>query len=157
MIIYADSSFIVASRYRWDNFHTEALKFYDGREEDAWLWSPWHRAEVFTAVRQYARATGPKRGMTEADARAIIHRLENEVRLGYFLHMEADWRDVLRQFNELSAEHSFKIPFGSADLLHVAYALELSAELFVTFDKEQVALAQVAGLKVANPAGDWQG
>lgn len=151
MNLYADTSFIIASRFRRDNFHAEAVGFYEGREEDNWLWSPWHRAEVFTALRQYARATAPRRGMSEGDARALIHRLENEVRLGYFLHMEADWRDVLRTFNELSGAHGFTLPFGSADLLHVAYAVESAADLFVSFDEGQLALARAAGLKAVRP------
>ena len=39
--------------------------------------------------------------------------------------MEADWRDVLRQANDLSIAHSFALAVRSADLLHVAYAVEL--------------------------------
>jgi hypothetical protein len=34
----------------------------------------------------------------------------------------------------------------------VAYAKELAAELFVSFDDDQVALARAAGLKAENPA-----
>jgi hypothetical protein len=33
----------------------------------------------------------------------------------------------------------------------VAYALELSAELFVTFDRDQLELAKAAGLKAVMP------
>jgi len=44
---YADTSFLVASRFPADTFHTEAIEFYRGREEGTWLWSPWHRVEVF--------------------------------------------------------------------------------------------------------------
>jgi len=54
------------------------------------------------------------------EARRIIHRLESDVRVGYFLHMEADWRDVLRTAYDLSAEYGFSLHCRSADLLHVA-------------------------------------
>jgi predicted nucleic acid-binding protein len=40
----------------------------------------------------------------------------------------------------------------SADLLHVAYAKELSAALFVGFDDDQLALARAAGLKTLKPS-----
>jgi hypothetical protein len=151
MTIYADTSFLVASRYRRDTFHRQALDFFGEHEEDAWLWSPWHRVEVLHALRQYAQHPEPKRAIPVADAKALIHRIETDVRLGYLLHMEADWRDVLRTANELSAEHGFKLVFRGGDLLHVAYALELAAGLFVTFDERQAAIAEAAGLEAAKP------
>jgi predicted nucleic acid-binding protein len=40
----------------------------------------------------------------------------------------------------------------AADLLHVAYAKELAAETFVSFDDDQLALARASGLKTAKPA-----
>jgi hypothetical protein len=39
----------------------------------------------------------------------------------------------------------------AADLLHVAYASELGAELLVSFDDAQLALAEAAGLITARP------
>lgn len=66
--------------------------------------------------------------------------------------MEADWRDVLRTANEISLTQAFTLPCRSADLLHVAYAKELSAELFVGFDDDQLALAKSAGFKTFRPA-----
>jgi hypothetical protein len=36
-------------------------------------------------------------------------------------------------------------------MLHVAYAKEFAADLFVSFDDEQLLLAQAAGLKAVNP------
>ena len=81
------------------------------------------------------------------EARRIIHLLETEVRLGYFLHMEADWRDVLRSAYEISAEHGFEHACRAADLLHVAYAKELASDRFVSFDADQSKLAKAAGLE----------
>jgi hypothetical protein len=37
-------------------------------------------------------------------------------------------------------------------VLHVAYAKELAAENFVSFDDDQLALAATTGLKTARPA-----
>lgn len=152
MTIYADTSFLVAVKVRRDNFHKPALDYYEDSQDEFWLWSPWHRTELFHALRQYALATGGKRGMTLAEARTAIHRLEYDVLCGYFTHVEADWRDVLRTANELSAAHSFTLPFASADLLHVAYAKELAAELFVSFDDDQLSLAAASGMKTEKPS-----
>jgi predicted nucleic acid-binding protein len=157
MNLYPDTSFVVASRYRRDTFHAPALDCYADHEEDAWLWSPWHRVEVLHALRQYTQHPDTRRAMPKAEAKALIHRLEKDVRLGYLLHVEPDWQDALRTANELSAAHGFELHFRAGDLMHVAYAVELVAELFVSFDTRQLALAEAAGLTVVNPAGPGRG
>jgi len=150
-LIYADTSFLVAVKVRRDNFHELAVNYYSLNQDEPWLWSPWHRIEVFNTVRQLTQHPETKRRLQQAEARALIHRLESDVRLGYFMHLEADWRDVLGTSNELSAAHGFSLPCHSADLLHVAYAKEISAETFVTFDEDQLDLAEAAGLKAVHP------
>jgi predicted nucleic acid-binding protein len=65
--------------------------------------------------------------------------------------MEADWRDVLRTANEISIAHAFNLACRAPDILHVAYATELAAELFVSFDENQLELAKVTGLKPVRP------
>src|SRR5688572_19501018 len=150
-MIYADSSFLVALKVRRDTFHEEAMSFYQRRQEETWLWSPWQRVEVFNTIRQLTRHPDATRRLFPAEARALIHRLETDVRVGYFTHMEADWRDVLRTANEISLAQGFQMPCFAADLLHVAYAQELAAQSFVSFDNEQLALAEATGLKSVNP------
>ncbi len=151
MNLYADSSFVVASRIRHDTFHRPALQFYKGHETDVWFWSPWHRVEVLNTIRQLTRNPDRKRSLSQAEAKALIYRIETDVRLGYLLHIEADWRDVLRTASEISAENAFARSCPATDLLHVAYAKEFAADLFVSFDDEQVLLAQSAGLMAINP------
>jgi predicted nucleic acid-binding protein len=150
-MIYADSSFFVALRVRRDTFNGPALDYYETRQEEVWLWSPWQRVEVFNTLRQLVRHPEAKRRLTLAEARAATHRLETDVRLGYFSHMEADWRDVLRTANEISIAHGFDLACRAPDLLHVAYAKELTAEAFVSFDDDQLALADAAGFKAVKP------
>jgi len=74
------------------------------------------------------------------------------VRLDYFQHVEADWRDVLRRASELSIAHGFQLKCRAADLLHVAYAVEVASVVFVGFDGDQLALARAAGLQAELPA-----
>jgi predicted nucleic acid-binding protein len=148
--IYADTSFFIALRFADDAHHVAACNCLAEKEEDIFLWSPWHRLEVNNTFRQLSMGENPP--LNEAEARRIIRRLESDVRLGYFLHMEADWRDVLRTGNEISADHGFTIACRAADLCHVAYALELAAELFVTFDSDQAQLAREAGIRTVIPA-----
>lgn len=151
-MIYADTSFLIASRIRRDTNHAIALDFLLAEQDRAWLWSPWHRVEVFNTVRQLVRHPDAKRRLSEAEAKSIIHRLNADVRLGNLVHVEADWRDVLRTANEISVANGSTLACRAADLLHVAYALELSSEWFVTFDEDQEHLAKAAGLETRNPA-----
>jgi predicted nucleic acid-binding protein len=155
MMIYPDTTFWIALRVPHDVHHTAAKRFYGAHEDESLLWSPWHRVEVLNTIRQLARGDNPV--LDRAEARHLTQRLETDVRLGYFQHIEADWRDVLRCAHEISADQAFDVACRSADLLHVAYAMELGAELFVSLDQDQVALAEAAGLAVANPAGTRRG
>ena len=50
-MIYADTSFLLAMRVPSDNFHDAALGYYEANQESIWLWSPWHRVEVFNSLR----------------------------------------------------------------------------------------------------------
>jgi len=107
--------------------------------------------EVFNTIRQLTRHLETRRRLRAPEAKAIIRGLEEDVRIGYFTHMEADWRDVLRTANEISLTCAKSRPCRSADLLHVAYAIELTAQLFVSYDEDQIVLAKAAGLKTARP------
>jgi predicted nucleic acid-binding protein len=149
MNVYPDTTFFVALRFYDDTHHETATQYFQDHASDAFLWSPWHRVEVSNALRQFARGDQP--ALTAGDARRIIHRLETDVRVGYFLHMEADWRDVLRTAYEISTEHGFSFACRAADLLHVAYAKELAADCFLTFDEDQFLLAEAAGLMACKP------
>jgi predicted nucleic acid-binding protein len=80
------------------------------------------------------------------ESRQLIRLLEQEVRLGYWPHLEFDWTEAARTACELAAEHSLNMPVRSMDLFHVAIAIEVAADRFLSFDTEQNALAEAAGL-----------
>ncbi len=151
-MIYADTSFLVAARVSRDTFHKSALNYFEAQQDEVWLWSSWHRVEVFNSIRQLVRHPDSGRRLLLAEARALIRRLEADVRLGYFTHLEADWRDVLRTANETSIALAITLACCAPDLLHVAYAVELAAEYFVSFDHDQLALAKAAGLAPVRPS-----
>lgn len=152
MTLYPDSSFVVACRVPHDTWHQEGTAFFDRHQDETWLWSPWHRVEVFNSIRQLTRNPDAKRTVRQTEAKALIHRIESDVRCGYFLHLEADWRDVLRTASEISVANALERACPATDLLHVAYAVELAAEVFVSFDGDQLELARAAGLRAVNPA-----
>ena len=150
MRIYADASWWVPFKCRRDVRHQHALRLLDVHPDAHLLWTPWHRVEVLNTLRQVTR--DPDAPLPVAEAKQIIRLLEQEVRLGYYAHFEFDWRDAVRTACELSAEVGFRLRLRSMDLFHVAVAQEACAELFVSFDEDQLAVAQAASLPILNPA-----
>lgn len=144
MIAYADTSWWLAYKCSDDTHHEEALRTFDLSPEVELIWTGWQRVEVFNSLRQAERG-----GILAAGkSRAFIRALEQEIRLGYWQHVEFDWTDAVRTACELSAEHGLKLTMRGMDFFHVAVAIEAAAALFLTFDRAQAALAKRAGLRV---------
>lgn len=49
---------------------------------------------------------------------------------------------------QLAQQYAGRIAVGTLDTLHIASALELGAQRFMTFDERQAKLAKAAGLKL---------
>ena len=144
MTVYADTSWWIACKITDDANHRAAVQIFDLFPDIQVIWTPWQRVEVFNSLRQLERA-----GIIIAGkARELIRLIEQEVRLGYWPHTEFDWQDAVRTTCELSAEHGLSVPIRGMDLFHVAIAIEIGADAIVTFDQEQKALAEVAGVHV---------
>lgn len=144
MRIYADTSWWLGYKCRRDTQHATALSLFDLETGAEVLWTPWQRVEVFNSFCQAERAGLLAKG----EARQIIRLLEQEVRLGYWPHIEFDWTEAVRTAGELRAEHSLKMVVRAMDLFHVAIAIEVAAEALLSFDADQIALAEAVGLKV---------
>jgi predicted nucleic acid-binding protein len=143
---YADTSWWLGYKCRRDTQHEAALSLFERQTETEVLWTPWQRVEVFNGFCQAERAGLLRRG----ESRQIIRLLEQEIRIGYWPHVEFDWRDVVRTAGELRAEHSLKMVVRAMDLFHIAIAIEVGAEALLSFDTDQIALADAAGLAVFN-------
>jgi predicted nucleic acid-binding protein len=142
MRLYADTSWWLAYKCRRDLHHAAAITLFDQARDAEVVWTPWQRIEVFNGFRQAERA-----GLiAPGESRQLIRLLEQEVRSGYWPHVEFAWTDAVRTACELSAEHSLKMLIRGMDLFHVAIAIEIAADGFLSFDHEQNALAEAAGL-----------
>ena len=146
MRLYADTSWWLGYKCRRDLQHAAALSLFDRQPDAEVLWTPWQRVEVFNGFCQAERAGLIGKG----ESRQIIRLLEQEVRIGYWPHVEFDWTDAVRTAGELRAEHSLKLVVRAMDLFHIAIAIEIGAEALLSFDVEQTALAKAAGLMVLN-------
>ena len=146
MKLYADTSWWLGYKCRRDTQHRAALSLFDRYPDAEVLWTPWQRVEVFNSFCQAERAGL----LAKSESRRVIRLLEQEVRMGYWPHLEFDWTDAVRTAGELRAEHSLKLVVRSMDLFHVAIAIEIGADALLSFDAEQIALAEAAGLSVFN-------
>lgn len=144
MICYADTSWWLACKCTDDIHHHQAIRLFAHAPEARVVWTPWQRVEVFNAFRQSERSGIIGHGK----ARELVRLIEQEVRLGYWPHMEFDWRDAVRTACELSAEYSQSMLIRGMDLFHVSIAMEVCADAFISFDHDQIALAKAAGLRI---------
>ena len=76
---------------------------------------------------------------------------EEDLAEGRYVEADVLWRATLRRARELSQSHTPTLGCRTLDVLHVATALELGLQSFVTFDSRQRRLAVAAGLKVVTP------
>jgi predicted nucleic acid-binding protein len=106
--------------------------------------TPWHRLEVRNAI----RIAEFYKKVTRVEARSQLLQLDTDLREEVILsHVPIEWADTLRRAEGLSRDHNVLIGCSSADLFHVAAALELRCDTFYTFDARQEKLATAAGLK----------
>jgi len=61
-----------------------------------------------------------------------------------------EFRDITRvsDYQPGTLSHGLSIPMRGMDLFHVAIAIEVGADAILTFDQEQKALAEAAGIRV---------
>ena len=115
------------------------------RQGEPLPFTPWHRLEVRNAIRlavfhKLIDATQSKTQLKQVDL-----DLQDESLL---VHTPVDWVAVMREAEKLGWANTENIGCRSGDLLHVAAAVELNFELFLSFDDRQKKMAKAAGLTV---------
>lgn len=147
MILYADTSFLLASRIEQDTHHDQARAIITRYDSEDWVWCELHDAEVFCTARALTRR-GPA-ALPVHTAKAVIWRLERELRRGYFQRRELPMKDSLSRTLALSESYGWKRRHTTLDVWHVAAAWCFGANRFATFDTRQSELAEDAGLVLA--------
>ncbi len=87
-------------------------------------------------------------GWAERETTRMLAQYEANVNAGVFVFPAVDWADVHSLAARLSAAHPRSEGYRTLDVLHVATALHLRAQRFLTLDKGQAALARAVGLTV---------
>lgn len=141
MIVYADSGFLI-SLYASDS--NSALATALVRSKPVFLLTPLVELEFSNALQLLVF----RKQATPAECKAIFSQFSLDRRMGAFRAVQLTpgvWEKAAR----FSDTHSAALGTRTLDVLHVAAAVLLEPDLFLTFDKRQGKLAQAARLKVA--------
>ena len=100
--------------------------------------------ELFNAIRLARfRALLP-----EVAAVAMFASLEADIATGRLVLESGNLAQIFTEAKRLSALHTTRGGYRALDILLVAAAVQIKAEIFLTFDVHQRTLAAAAGLKV---------
>lgn len=142
MSIYADSGFI-CSVYAPD-LNTDSATAFIGNINDSISFSWLNQVEFRNALRLRVF----RREITAQQRDASLSWLLSDIRSGVFVHAEPLLSDLIIETERLSALYSEKLGTRSLDVLHVAMAITLGCQIFLSFDNRQLRLAVAVGLKV---------
>ena len=106
--------------------------------------------EFRQSVRLQARlfAQDRSKGFSEREGKEMLRALQADLASGELEMVAPDWADVHRIAEELSARHTTARGHRLADIIHVATAIHLGAESFLTLDAKQRHLAETEGMGV---------
>jgi len=86
--------------------------------------------------------------ITAAEQRAALQTLESDLAKGVLARPDYDLDSVYHRAEALSAKHAAGTLARSADIWHVAAALEIGCNAFSSFDDRQRKLAALSKLKL---------
>ena len=113
------------------------------RSSRVWF-HPLHWAECFNAVAQQVFY----QKVSQADAEKVFADLRQDRLSGLWVEIGIP-ENAFELCAELARRYGAKLGVRTLDSLHVACALELKADRFLTFDDRQAKLAKAVGLKTS--------
>jgi hypothetical protein len=154
MRAYADSSFILRL-VTGETDSPETIAEYRPLGSPKPFFLPLHGLEVRNAILQ--SAFHQRRSLSSGDRQRVAHdrdtalsRLERLLARRALLDVMLEMGAALTCATKLGAVHTERLGARAIDLLHVACALALASELFLTTDARQALLAEAEGLKVVS-------
>jgi predicted nucleic acid-binding protein len=152
MRVYADTSFVVKLLTQEPGTAT-ALADYRRLGRPSLFFLPLHGLEVANAIRQrsfHQRQTLPssERATIKWERDRSFALLQKLLNRGVLVEASRDMEPAIILARTLSERHTEHLGCRGFDLLHVALALELNSDVFLTSDRIQGALASAEGLTV---------
>lgn len=148
MIAYPDTSFL-CSVYR-EQVHSPVADAYRAAMTESLHFTSLLEFEFIQAIRLqiWLHAADRKKGYSEREADLMIADWERDVAKGLNRLVPCDMDAVLRLARTFSLKRTAHCGHRTLDVLHVATAVHLGAEEFLTFDARQRELAAHAGLRL---------
>jgi predicted nucleic acid-binding protein len=152
MRAYADTSFVVALLAPASGTG-EAVDAYRGLGKPPLFFTRFHEAEVMNALRLRAFTEGREgkaahRAAVRRERTSALSRLKHYHTLGVLRRATVEWDAVLERVMELSEAHTERVGCRTLDVIHVATALLLESEVFLTGDARQARVAKAEGMDV---------
>ena len=141
-MLYVDTSIIV-KLYIKEAYSLEASNWLKKNNEPIPL-TGFHELEFTNAL--YLKQFRSEINLDER--RLILSKFDEHEKKGVFYRPGLDWPEIFFKAMDLSKKHTADIGSRTLDILHVASALSIRAERFLTFDDRQSELASIAGLKI---------
>ncbi|HZQ55469.1 MAG TPA: type II toxin-antitoxin system VapC family toxin [Bryobacteraceae bacterium] len=141
MRVYLDTSFLI-SLYSPDANSTAAAQIIQA-PKNIHLLSTFTESEMVNALqlRVFRKEISP------AQAKSSLRDFEQDLRQGVFQLVRLP-EEAFQRAHQISRQTTARLGTRTADLLHVAAALELNADCLYSFDRQQRKLAQVFKLKL---------
>jgi predicted nucleic acid-binding protein len=139
---YADTGFLV-SLYLPETTTLKAVSEIS-RITQPLAFTPWLRLELRNAL-NFAVA---RQRMTLAERDEVWKQIETQLQEGFFVDVVPSTSQTYSKALELSDRHTLSLATRSSDLLHIATALIVSAQVFYSFDERQRQAASAEGLTV---------
>jgi len=142
MNCYADTGFLVSLQSADAN--SALAKMWMKSHGMPMIWTWLHELEFRNAIRLQAF----RKQIAPEDMAKILHKQALGLENGVYFPAAPALAEVNRVAEKLGGLFTSKLGTRSLDILHVAQALVLEINEFITFDIRQAALAKAAGLKV---------
>jgi predicted nucleic acid-binding protein len=145
-VLYVDTS-VILKLYIKEEYSLE-VSHWIRRNNEAIPLTRFHELEFTNAI--YLKQFRTE--MTNEQVLLILSKFDEHQRKGVYYRPQINWTDTINFALDLSQSHTKTTGSRSLDILHVASALAIKANRFLTLDKRQIALAGLAGLTIDNCA-----
>ena len=146
---FADTSFLCALYRNQDqSILADAHLLKHGRQvsvSSLVLWEFRHS----TRFQVFRHSQDQKQGFSKAEADRMLVVLDKNLAAAALSLLTVDWPDVHSLAERFSAQWTITGGHRPMDILHVATAVHLRSEKFLTFDCNQKKLAEAVGLSVS--------
>jgi predicted nucleic acid-binding protein len=111
-----------------------------------------HRSIPFTALhrlelRNSLELLVGRALLSSAERDGLVTQIQEDRQAGRLMDAAVDWQVILTSAGDLSIAHTKRCLTRSLDLLHVAAAVELKCEIFVSGDRRQLKAARAVKLR----------